>query len=418
MKLNTDLNAILNRKAEAGEEVTRTVREIIESIRLRGDEALAEYAAKFDGYNGGGFVVTEAEIEAGVRSAGADFVRILERAKANISEFHKRQLQNSWSMYRDDGAMLGQIVRPLETVALYVPGGTAALPSTLLMTAIPALLAGVKRLYILTPVKADGRVPDVILAAASVCGISRIYKAGGAHGIAAAAYGTQTIPKADKIAGPGNIYVTTAKKLVYGEVDIDSIAGPSDITIVADGSANPAYIAADLMGQAEHDVLASAVLLCTDAKLICEVENEIDRQIVNLSRRDIIEKSLAGYGAAIHVKNIDEAFALSNRIAPEHLEILTENPLELLPLVKNAGSVFVGEYTPEPLGDYMSGTNHVLPTAGTARFYSPLGVHDFIKTTSYSYYPKGAFAALASDVAAFAEREGLDAHANAVRVRE
>jgi histidinol dehydrogenase len=305
----------------------------------------------------------------------------------------------------------------LDTVALYIPGGTQVLVSSLLMCAMPAMLAGVKNLYLLTPVKADGKLSDAMLAAAACCGITRIYKVGGAHAIAAAAYGTETIPKADKIAGPGNIYVTTAKKLVYGEVDIDSIAGPSDITIIADGSANPAYIAADLMGQAEHDVLASAVLLCTDANVIAKVEKEIDRQIVNLSRRNIIEKSLNTYGAAVHVKDLNEAFALSNKLAPEHLEILTENPLAHLPKVINAGSVFLGEYTPEPLGDYMSGTNHVLPTGGTARFYSPLGVHDFIKTTSYSYYTKDALAGLAADVAVFAEAEGLDAHANAVRVR-
>ncbi len=252
---------------------------------------------------------------------------------------------------------------------------------------------------------------------AKATGIKKIYKVGGAHAIAAAAYGTQTVPKADKIVGPGNIYVTTAKRLVYGECGIDSIAGPSDITIIADAAANPAYIAADLMGQAEHDALASSVLLCTDANIIAKVEKEIDRQIESLSRKEIIREALERYGAAVLVKDLDEAFALSNALAPEHLEILTANPMAHLPKVVNAGSVFLGEYTPEPLGDYMSGTNHVLPTGGTARFYSPLGVHDFIKTTSYSYYPQNAFAELANDVAVFAEAEGLSAHANAVKIR-
>jgi len=312
---------------------------------------------------------------------------------------------------------MGQIIRPLARVVLYVPGGTAAYPSSVLMNAIPAKLAGVKDIAIFTPVKSDGKVPDAILAAAGVCQITQIYKIGGAHAIAGAAYGTQSIPKADKIVGPGNIYVATAKRMVYGEVDIDMIAGPSEILIIADETANPKHIAADMMSQAEHDALASAILVTSCEKLISETEAEIERQIAGLNRKDIISKSLESYGAAVYVKNLDEAFAISNTIAPEHLEILTADPISHLPKIQNAGSIFLGHHSPEPLGDYMSGPNHVLPTGGTARFYSALGVYDFVKHSSYSYYTQGALAELKDDVMTFAQAEGLDAHANAVKVR-
>ncbi|MCL2695938.1 MAG: histidinol dehydrogenase, partial [Clostridiales bacterium] len=316
-----------------------------------------------------------------------------------------------------DGVIMGQLKRPLRRVALYVPGGTAPYPSTVLMNAIPATLAGVKEIVIFTPVKADGKVADVILAAAACCGIDTIYKLGGAQAIAVAAYGTETIGKVDKIVGPGNAYVATAKKLVYGQVDIDMVAGPSEVLIVADESANPKYVAADLMSQAEHDRLASCILVTTSEKLIEETERELARQMATLSRREIIAEALENYGAAIPAPDLDAAFALANEIAPEHLEILTANPLEKLTKVQNAGSVFLGEYTPEPLGDYMSGTNHVLPTGGTARFYSPLGVYDFVKSSAYSYYPKEALADLKDDVMTFAKLEGLDAHANSIKVR-
>ena len=417
MRLNRELSKIEKKKAEVSGAVVRAVAEILAEVRVKGDAAVRDYAERFDGFCGDELFVAQEEITAAVKNSGDDFMRILNRAADQIKEFHTNQKEKSWSIFKDNGIIMGQIIRPLDRVALYVPGGTAPYPSTVLMCAIPAMLAGVSEIMIFTPVKTDGKVPDAILAAAACCGIDKICKIGGAHGIAAAAYGTESIPKADKIVGPGNIYVATAKRLVYGEVDIDMIAGPSDILIIADDSANPKYIAADLMSQAEHDELSSAILVTTSERIIRETEAEISQQIAGLSRRDIIQKSLENYGAAILASSLNEAFEISNSLAPEHLEILTENPMEKLPLVKNAGSIFLGEYTPEPLGDYMSGTNHVLPTEGTARFYSPLGVYDFVKWSSFSYYPKAEFDALKDDVIKFAEMEGLTAHANSVRVR-
>ena len=327
------------------------------------------------------------------------------------------QVDKSWSMYKGNGVMMGQLVRGLEKVALYVPGGTATYPSTVLMNAVPAKLAGVKNLIIITPVKADGKVNPTILAAAYVCGIDTIYKVGGAQAIAGVAMGTNTLPKVDKIVGPGNIYVATAKKNCYGMVDIDMVAGPSEILIVADEKANPKYIAADLMSQAEHDKLASAILVTTSSSLVEKVNQELIRQLSYLSRTDIIKESIENYGGAIIVESLKEAFEVSNYLAPEHLEVLVENPMNTLPLIQNAGSIFLGEYTPEPLGDYMSGTNHVLPTGGTAKFYSALGVYDFVKYSSYSYYPKAVLETFQDDVIKFAKLEGLDAHANSVAVR-
>ena len=417
MQLNRDLAKIKNRKIEAGKAVETSVREILEDVRVNKDSAVRRYAAKFDGFKGENLFAGEDEISAAARNAGDDFMRILRRASAQIREFHANQTDKSWGMFKDNGVIMGQIVRPLRRVALYVPGGTAAYASTLLMNAVPALLAGVKDIVIFTPVKADGKVADVILAAAACCGISAVCKIGGAQAIAAAAYGTETIAKVDKIAGPGNTFVATAKKLVYGEVAIDIIAGPSEVLIIADENANPKYIAADMMSQAEHDELASAILITTGEKIIRDVEREIERQITGLSRGKIIEKSLEGCGAAILTKSLDEAFEIANDIAPEHLEILTENPLSHLPKVQNAGTIFLGENTPEPLGDYMSGTNHVLPTGGTAKFYSPLGVYDFVKRSAYSYYPRAALAEFRDDVVKFALSEGLTAHANSVAVR-
>ncbi|MCL2572447.1 MAG: histidinol dehydrogenase [Defluviitaleaceae bacterium] len=417
MRLNRDVNVIKNRNAQADPGIMTSVAAILKDVRENGDAAVRQYAKDFDGFTSQELMVTQVEIETATKKIGSDFIRILQRAKDQITEFHKNQIQNSWGIYKDNGVVMGQIIRPLVRVALYVPGGTAAYPSSVLMNGIPAILAGVKDIAIFTPVKADGKVPDTILAAAGVCGISQIYKIGGAHAIAAAAYGTKSIPKADKIVGPGNIYVATAKRMVYGEVDIDMIAGPSEVLIIADEAANPIYIAADLMSQAEHDPLASSVLITTSEKLIAETEAEIDRQVESLSRKDIILQSLESYGAAVHVKSLEEAFEISNILAPEHLEILTADPLSHLPKVQNAGSIFLGAYTPEPLGDYMSGPNHVLPTGGTARFYSALGVYDFVKHSSYSYYPKSALAELKDDVMIFAKKEGLDAHAAAMGVR-
>lgn len=439
MRLNNDLSAIKSRKTEAGETVTAQVQAILADVRKNGDKALRRYAEKFDGFKGQNLTVTAEErmktfkhLQSNsahlteksasgnfdwVTAEGDDYSRILHRSAERIRDFHKNQLEKSWSIYKENGVMMGQIVRPLERVAIYVPGGTAILTSTLLMCAVPAQLAGVKEIVIFTPVKADGKVSDEIIQAATCCGVTEIYKIGGAHAIAAAAYGTETISKMDKIVGPGNIYVATAKRLVYGEVDIDMVAGPSEVLIIADETANPKYVAADLLSQAEHDVLAGSVLISTSKKLISETEAEIELQLPNLKRADIAKESLKNFGAAVHVATLEEAFEISNALAPEHLEILTADPLSHLPKVKNAGSIFLGENTPEPLGDYMSGTNHVLPTGGTAKFYSALGVYDFVKYSSYSYYPRAALADLKDDVIKFALSEGLDAHANSVKVR-
>jgi len=416
-KLNNCLSNILNRQATVNAEITESVRKILADVKANGDTAVRKYAKEFDGFESTSLMVSAAEMRDGVQAAGEDFMRILQRAAAQITEYHENQIQKSWGIYKDNGVIMGQIVRPLERVALYVPGGTAAYPSSVLMSAIPAKLAGVQDISIFTPVKADGKVSDVILAAASCCGINKIYKIGGAQAIAAAAYGTETIKQVNKIVGPGNAYVATAKQLVYGIVGIDAIAGPSDILIIADHTANPKYVAADLLSQAEHDEMASAILVTTSQKLIIETEAEITRQLTLLPRKETAEKSLTNYGAAILTDTLDQAFDVANSIAPEHLEILTENPLEMLPKVKNAGSIFLGENTPEPIGDYMSGTNHVLPTGGTAKFSSPLGVYDFVKHSAYSYYPRHVLAEFKDDVIKFANLEGLQAHANSISVR-
>lgn len=409
-----------SRKESVNKEVNEAVLKIIEDINERGNKALYEYCLKFDGYqinDEKDLIVSEIEKEEALKQIDADYLRILERTKEQITEFHKNQIDKSWSLFKDNGVIMGQIVRPIERVALYVPGGTASYPSTVLMNAVPAKLAGVKDLVIITPVKEDGKVNPIIIAAAKVSGVDTIYKFGGAQGVAAIAHGTETIKKADKIVGPGNIFVATAKKLSYGLVDIDMVAGPSEVLVIADENANPKYIAADLMSQAEHDKLASALLVTTSRDLVAKVNGELVRQMAYLSRRDIIEESLVNYGGAIIVDNLNEAFDVSNYLAPEHLEVLVDNPVNMLPKIKNAGSIFLGEYSPEPLGDYMSGTNHVLPTGGTAKFYSALGVYDFVKYSSYSYYPKNVLGEFKEDVIKFAKSEGLDAHANSVAVR-
>lgn len=409
-----------SRKESVNKEVNEAVLKIIEDINERGNKALYEYCLKFDGYqinDEKDLIVSEIEKEEALKQIDADYLRILERTKEQITEFHKNQIDKSWSLFKDNGVIMGQIVRPIERVALYVPGGTASYPSTVLMNAVPAKLAGVKDLVIITPVKEDGKVNPIIIAAAKVSGVDTIYKFGGAQGVAAIAHGTETIKKADKIVGPGNIFVATAKKLSYGLVDIDMVAGPSEVLVIADENANPKYIAADLMSQAEHDKLASALLVTTSRDLVAKVNGELVRQMAYLSRRDIIEESLVNYGGAIIVDNLNEAFDVSNYLAPEHLEVLVDNPVNMLPKIKNASSIFLGEYSPEPLGDYMSGTNHVLPTGGTAKFYSALGVYDFVKYSSYSYYPKKVLGEFKEDVIKFAKSEGLDAHANSVAVR-
>ena len=414
------LDNLNSRKEGINKDVNETVERILNDVKNNGDKALIKYAKEFDGFainDMKDIIVTKKEIEEGAKAVGENFIRILKRAKEQIKEFHKNQIEKSWSIYKDNGVMMGQLARPLKRVAVYVPGGTAAYPSTVLMNIIPAKLAGVKEIVIITPVKSDGKVPNIILAAADVCGIDQIYKIGGSQAIGAVAFGTETIKKVDKIIGPGNIYVATAKKQVFGTVDIDMIAGPSEVLVVADKMANPKYIAADLMSQAEHDKLSSAILITTDENIADETNREIARQIKTLERIDIINSSLENFGAAIIVKNLNEAFDVANEIAPEHLEILTENPIQYLPKVYNAGSIFLGENSPEPLGDYMSGTNHVLPTSGTAKFYSALGVYDFIKYSSYTYYPKEVLETFKDDVIEFANLEGLEAHANSIKVR-
>lgn len=418
--LETIATKLDNRKESVSKEVNDIVLKIIEDINTRGNEALYEYCLKFDGYKitqESDLVVSEEEKQEALKQVDEDYLRILERTKQQIIEFHQNQIDKSWSLFKDNGVIMGQMVRPIERVALYVPGGTASYPSTVLMNAVPAKLAGVKDLVIITPVKEDGKVNPIIIAAAKVSGVDTIYKFGGAQGVAAIAHGTQTIKKVDKIVGPGNIFVATAKKLSYGLVDIDMVAGPSEVLIVSDEHANSKYIAADLISQAEHDKLASALLVTTSKELVEKVNQELKRQIAYLSRKEIIIESLSNYGGAIIVDNLDEAFEVSNYLAPEHLEVLVSDPIKMLPKIKNAGSIFLGEYSPEPLGDYMSGTNHVLPTGSTAKFYSPLGVYDFVKYSSYSYYPKEVLKDFKDDVIKFAKSEGLDGHANSIAVR-
>ena len=414
------VNKLKGRKEEIRNDVNEIVEGILKDIKENGDNALIKYTKKFDGFMINDIkeiVASKEEIEDGAKNVGEQFLRILNRAKSQIEEFHKNQIEKSWSIYKENGVIMGQIIRPLERVAVYVPGGTAAYPSTVLMNIIPAKLAGVKEIVMVTPVKSDGKIPNAILAAAKICGIETIYKIGGAQAIGAVAYGTETIKKVDKIVGPGNIYVATAKKYCYGMVDIDMIAGPSEVLVIADETASPKYIAADLMSQAEHDKLSSSILITTDKTITEKVNKEILLQIQKLNRKEIIEYSMENFGASIIVSNIDEAFEVSNEIAPEHLEIITKDPFEKLPKVKNAGSIFLGENSPEPLGDYMSGTNHVLPTSGTAKFYSALGVYDFVKHSSFSYYPREILKTFKDDVIEFANYEGLDAHANSIRIR-
>lgn len=424
IKYENNLKCIIenlkSRKNEIDKNVDELVEEILENVRTNGDLALIKYAKDFDGFiinNMKDIITSKEEIDSGAKTVGDSFIRILERTKKQITEFHKNQIDKSWSIYKENGVMMGQLVRPLKRIAVYVPGGTAAYPSTVLMNVIPAKLAGVKEIIMITPVKADGKIPDVILAAAKVCGIDTIYKVGGAQAIGAVAYGTETIKKVDKIVGPGNIYVATAKRKVFGLVDIDMIAGPSEVLIIADENASPKYIAADLMSQAEHDKLSSSILITNSEKIAEKTNIELERQISYLKRSEIIKSSFDNFGACIIVDKIDDAFDISNEIAPEHIEVLVDNPIAQLPKIYNAGSIFLGENAPEPLGDYMSGTNHVLPTSGTAKFYSALGVYDFVKYSSYSYYPKEVLKTFRDDVIEFATLEGLDAHANSIKVR-
>lgn len=410
--------AELNKRAgETNKKVTETVSAIIDDVRENGDKAVKNYTLKFDGNLPQYYEVPREIINDALTEADQNFVDALLNAQENISDFHNRQIDQGFINPKSNGVILGQRVRGLERVGLYVPGGTAAYPSSVLMNAIPAKIAGVKEIVMVTPPLKDGTPNKDILVAAAICGVDRVFMAGGAQAIAALAYGTEEIPKCDKIVGPGNIYVATAKKLLYGTVDIDMIAGPSEILVIADETAEPKFAAADLMSQAEHDVLASAIMITTSEKLADETIAEINRQKKYLSRKEIIEKSLNDYGAVIIAESRERCVELANEIAPEHLEVLMENPMELLGSLDNAGSIFLGNYASEPLGDYFAGPNHVLPTSGTARFFSPLGVASFTKRTSYTYYTKEALETAKDDIVLIAEREGLTAHANAIKVR-
>lgn len=409
------------RAGEVGAEVEKTVKAILENVKKNGDKAVKEYTAKFDCPNAKYYRVPDEAIQDALTEANEkspEFVEAMLNAVENITAFHTRQKREGFCVTEENGVIMGQRVRGLDKVGLYVPGGTAAYPSSVLMNAIPAKIAGVKEVIMVTPPLKDGSANKDILVAAALCGVDRIYLTGGAQAIAALAYGTEEIPRVSKIVGPGNIYVTTAKKLVYGNVDIDMVAGPSEILVIADKTANPVYLAADLMAQAEHDRIASAIMITTSREIAEKTKAEIERQVQMLSRKEIIEESLKNYGAIIVCDNMDYAVEIANKIAPEHLEVCAENPIEYIGKLDNVGSLFLGNHSPEPLGDYYAGPNHVLPTGGTARFYSPLGVDSFVKRSSYIYYTKDALLDAADNIILIAKREQLTAHANSIEVRK
>ena len=399
--------------AQAGN-VEATVRGIISQVRSRGDEALLELTEKFDGHKK--ISAHPDAISDAMANVDPQLMASLRLARQRIEDFHRRQLQNSWFTTGEAGEILGQIVRPLDRVGLYVPGGKAVYPSSVLMNALPAIVAGVRELIIASPAP-RGDINPLILAAAQLCGIKKIFKIGGAQAVAALAYGTQTVPRVDKIVGPGNIYVATAKKLVYGDVDIDMIAGPSEILIISDGAGDPAWVAADMLSQAEHDELASSILITTDAAFAARVNEQVQAQLAALPKKHIAEKSLAQFGAIIVADSLEEACRLASEVAPEHLELFVDRPWDLLPHIKHAGAVFMGHYSPEPVGDYIAGPNHVLPTGGTARFYSPLSVDDFVKKTSIISFTRTALERLGPDVVRLAGAEELAAHARSVSIR-
>ncbi len=411
------LKKVEERNRSSNDNVSAIVKDIIENVRLNGDKAVKEYTIKFDGKAPESVEVPREEIEAAAAQCDPEFIETLRKAAANIRDFHQRQKQQSWLTTKDNGVIMGQRIRGLARVGLYVPGGTAAYPSSVLMNAIPAKIAGVKELIMVTPPLKDGRPNPDIMAAAAIAGVDRVFLMGGAQAVAALAYGTELVPKVDKIVGPGNIFVATAKKLLYGVVDIDMIAGPSEILVLADESAEPKFLAADLMSQAEHDRLASAILVTTSQDIADRTVKEFERQVQSLSRREIIEESLTNYGVIIVCDTMDKAVEMANELAPEHLEVCCKDPLEYVGRLDNAGSVFLGSYSPEPLGDYFAGPNHVLPTSGTARFFSPLSVDSFVKKSSFIYYTDGALRQDKDDIIRFANTEGLTAHANSIIVR-
>jgi len=406
-----------NRAQNSDKDVIPAVSEIIENVKINGDRAVEYYTIKFDGKAPEKTEIDSSEIDSIIAKCSPELLETFRKASDNIADFHRRQVQQSWLTTKTNGVIMGQRVRGLKRVGIYVPGGTAVLPSSVLMNAIPAKLAGVEELIMVTPPQKDGTPNPNIIAAAKIAGVDRIFLMGGAQAVAAMAYGTQSVPKVDKIVGPGNIFVATAKKLLYGTVDIDMIAGPSEILIIADKSANPKFLAADLMSQAEHDKLASAILLTDCAELAENTKAELAKQMEKLSRKDIIQSSVDNFGAIIVCSDMKQAVEFANELAPEHLEVCCENPMEYVGKLDNAGSVFLGNYSPEPLGDYFAGPNHVLPTSGTARFFSPLSVDSFVKKSSFIYYTEDALKNDAQDVIRFAETEGLTAHANSIKVR-
>ncbi len=414
---NTDILEVLLRRRDDAPDVTPQVVEIIETVRSRGDAALIDYANKFDKAQLTNLRVTPDEIDAACEICGEDFIRLLEEAADNIRAFHNHQKRSGFVVNDKQGVVLGQKIIPIAKAGIYVPGGTAAYPSSVLMNAIPAQIAGVEQIIMATPPLPDGSVNLAILAAAKVAGVTAVFKAGGAQAIAALAYGTESIPQVDKIVGPGNIYVATAKRLVYGVVGIDMFAGPSEIMIIADQTANVRYLAADLLSQAEHDKLASSILLCLSEKQAEAVAAEVEQQLALLPRQEIARTSIDNYGKIIVMSDLNQCLECANLFAPEHLELAVEQPFALLGGVRNAGSIFMGQYAPEPLGDYFAGPNHTLPTDGTCRFSSPLSVDDFIKKSSFIYYDREALSVEQKRIRAFAEREQLQAHANSVAVR-
>ena len=414
-----DLSLLLKRDQRQYESYEASVRAIVDDVAANGDSSLFKYTEQFDGIllTGEELFVTSEETENAVEKIDKELLETMKKSFENIKEYHARQLRNSWFDPKPDGTVLGQKITPLKRVGVYVPGGKASYPSTVLMNIAPAKVAGVKEIIMVTPPDKKGNINPVTLAAAKIAGVDKILKIGGAQAVAALAFGTESVPKVDKIVGPGNIFVALAKKYVYGNVSIDSVAGPSEILVIADESANPRYVAADLLSQAEHDELASAVLITTSKEVANAVSKEADEFLKSLSRADIIKKSLDNYGYIFLVDTMDEAVEAANEIASEHLEIITTNPFELMTKIENAGAIFLGEYSSEPLGDYYAGPNHVLPTNGTARFFSPLGVDDYIKKSSIIYYSKEALLNARFDIERFANAEGLTAHANSIKVR-
>ncbi|WP_243388234.1 histidinol dehydrogenase [Bacillus kexueae] len=421
MEIINDLNMekiSLKRSVDSGTQAQQeVVKEILREVQMQGDEAVLSYTNQFDGVRLASMKVTEAEIRDAYKEVDEEFISIIQEAASNIYDFHAKQKSESWFYYDKEGAMLGQKVTPLDSVGVYVPGGTAAYPSSVIMNVMPARVAGVERIVLTTPPNRDGKIPASVLVAANEAGVAEIYKVGGAQAIGALAFGTETIAPVDKIVGPGNIYVALAKRFVYGIVDIDMIAGPSEIVVLADETAFPKEIAADLLSQAEHDALATSILVTTSDVVAEQVKEEIERQLQTLPRREIAEASIREFGKIYVLPSLDKAVELVNHLAPEHLEVVTKEPLETLRLIKHAGAIFLGRYSSEPVGDYFAGPNHVLPTNGTARFSSPLTVDDFVKKSSIIQYSERAFMKHAEKIAKFARYEGLEAHARAIESR-